>query len=369
VIATPRAQKERLIRRRADPYIRVPLAILAAIGLIFLLRSERAVLIPIVLSVLISYALEPIVRWLVLRRLPRLAAAILVMTAMLATIAILAYTLGDDALRLIERMPESVRQIREQLVESSSGEGGLTDRLQRAIAAIREAAQAAREGGPTTRPAAPAAGESLFRTTTRMLTAASDAIVVLFLVFFLLLSGDLFRRKLLSIAGPQLSRRRAMLHLLRDIEMRMQRFFVVRVVTGIIVGIATWAGLQWLGFEHAPVWGLLAGVCNAIPYLGPLIVSAGLAVVALVQFGTVSMALYAAGLALVITSLEGWLLDPFLMGKAERMNAVAVLVGLVFWTSVWGAWGAFLAVPLLAIIKAISDHNRTLRPFGRLLGE
>jgi predicted PurR-regulated permease PerM len=92
-------------------------------------------------------------------------------------------------------------------------------------------------------------------------------------------------------------------------------------------------------------------------------------IVGLVQFGSAAMALAAAGVALVITSLEGWLLDPVLMGKAERMNSVAVLVGLVFWTSVWGAWGAFLAVPMLAIMKAVCDHNAQLRPIAKLLSD
>jgi predicted PurR-regulated permease PerM len=347
--------------------LRLPLAIVGVVGLTFLLRSERDVFIPVVLSVLISYALAPAVGWLERKRVPRFAGSILVLSAVLGVLAVLVAAMADDVLRLLEQLPESVRQIREQVLEARGQPGSLTERAQRAIAAVREAAAAARAASPSAPTDLGVSGGALVRSTAAILGGASDAIIVLFLAFFLLWSGTLYRRKLLSIAGSRLSRRRATLRALVEIERRIQRFFVVRVITGVIVAIGTWAGLQWLGLEHAAVWGLVAGVCNAIPFLGPVIVSLALLIVGLVQFGSAAMALSAAGLALVITSLEGWLLDPVLMGKAERMNSVAVLVGLVFWTSVWGAWGAFLAVPMLAIMKAICDHNAQLRPISKLL--
>jgi predicted PurR-regulated permease PerM len=57
------------------------------------------------------------------------------------------------------------------------------------------------------------------------------------------------------------------------------------------------------------------------------------------------------------------------MGRAARMNPVAIFVGLLFWTWVWGAWGTVLAVPMLMMMKVISDHVEDLRPIGELLGE
>jgi predicted PurR-regulated permease PerM len=357
----------------ADPAsglaLRLPLAILGVAGLTFLLRSERAVFIPIVVSVLISYALAPVVEWLGRRHVPRLAGALIIMTVVLGALASLAALVADDALTLLEQLPESVRQIREQFLDTRAEGGGLTERLQRAVTAIREAAAAAREAGAGGSAAPATPGDSVFHNPAIILSRASDVVVVLFLVLFLLWSGDLYRRKLLAIAGTRLSWRRATLRTLVEIESGIRRFLVVRIVTGAIVAVATWAGLQWIGLEHAAVWGLVAGTLNAIPYLGPVIVTLALLVVGLVQFGSPTMALAAAGVALVVTSLEGWLLDPLLMGKAERMNSVAILVGLVYWTAVWGAWGAFLAVPMMAILKTICDHNAELKPIGKLLGE
>jgi predicted PurR-regulated permease PerM len=102
-----------------------------------------------------------------------------------------------------------------------------------------------------------------------------------------------------------------------------------------------------MGVEHAATWGLLAGVFHSN--------------------GDVTQGLQMAAAALVITSLEGWLLTPALMGKAERMSPLAVFLGLLLFTWVWGGWGTLLAVPMLVVIKSIADYVDRLRPVGRLM--
>jgi predicted PurR-regulated permease PerM len=141
----------------------------------------------------------------------------------------------------------------------------------------------------------------------------------------------------------------------------------VLLVTAIVVAAATWLVLAWMQVEHAIMWGILAGVFNSIPYFGPVVVSGGLFAVGLIQEGGFNQAIQMAGAAMVITSLEGWLLTPALMGKAERMSALAVFLGLLLWTWVWGAWGTILAVPMLVMIKSVADHVDRLKPVGRLM--
>jgi len=117
------------------------------------------------------------------------------------------------------------------------------------------------------------------------------------------------------------------------------------------------------------LWGLLAGIFNSIPYYGPLLVTGGLAIVGFLQFGTIGMTMAVAGVSLLITTLEGLLLMPTLMGRAASMNQVAVFAGLLFWTWAWGIWGLLLAVPMMMVIKVICDHVEPLQPVGHLLGE
>jgi len=117
------------------------------------------------------------------------------------------------------------------------------------------------------------------------------------------------------------------------------------------------------------VWAILAGVFNTIPYFGPVIVAAGTAVIAFLQFGTIAMTVYVSGISLAITSIEGWLLSPWLTSRTARTNEVAVFVGLIFWGFVWGVWGTLLAVPMMVVVKAYCDRIDDLKPVGELLGE
>ena len=108
---------------------------------------------------------------------------------------------------------------------------------------------------------------------------------------------------------------------------------------------------------------------NTLPYFGPLLATLGLAGVALLQFESLSMVAWVAGSALLITSLEGYLLTPVLQGRAAQMNQVAVFVGILFWSWMWGPIGLLLAVPLTMIIKVVCDHVEGFQPVGRLMGE
>jgi predicted PurR-regulated permease PerM len=194
-------------------------------------------------------------------------------------------------------------------------------------------------------------------------------VLILFLTYFLLASGDLYRRKLVRIAGPSLTHKKITVQILSEIDRQIERFLLVQVFTSVIVAVASWLAFRALGLQQAGLWGLLAGIFNSIPYFGPVLVTAATATVAFLQFGNVQMPMLVGGAALAITSLEGMLLTPWLTSRAARMNAVAVFVGLLFWGWLWSVWGMLLAVPMLMVVKAISDHVEDLKPISELLGD
>jgi predicted PurR-regulated permease PerM len=122
----------------------------------------------------------------------------------------------------------------------------------------------------------------------------------------------------------------------------------------------------WFGLQQFVIWGLLAGIFNSIPYLGPILVTGGLGLVAFIQFDDVPKTLTNGAVAFAITSVEGFLLTPALMSRAARINSAAIFTGLLFWSWVWGVWGTILAVPMLMMIKAVCDHIEDLQPIGEL---
>jgi predicted PurR-regulated permease PerM len=302
------------------------------------LRTARELLIPIVIAVLMSYALEPLVVRLQRAHIPRMIGAGLLLLLLVGGAAWGAYALRDEAMEATKALPEAARRATEWL------------------------------GGGTSAPqeAAPS-GPMIQRGISWILSGAFHFTVVVFLIYFLLISGDHFKRRFLELAGRRLESRRITVDVLNDINEQIQRYLLVLAVTSAIVAVATWAMLLAMNVRQAAIWSVLAGVFNSIPYFGPVIISGGLFVVGFLQFGDPIAALKIPAAALAITSLEGWLLTPVLLGKAERMHVLVVFVGVLVWTWLWGAWGTVLAVPMLAVIKAICDHVEAFKPISRLI--
>jgi predicted PurR-regulated permease PerM len=352
------------------------LTVLAVIVIVLALQYAQAMLIPIVLGVLISYALEPPVAGLTRLRIPRPLAAAIVLIAVVGAGGRLLYGLRSEASAIVEQLPQAARRLR-QTLESGAPRTSAIQQVQKAANELERAATAA---APP--PAEPSGvqrvqvesppfkvGNYLVWGSLGLATALGQFVLVLFLVYFLLASGDLYRRKLVKIAGPSLTEKKITLQILSEIDRQIEAFLLVQALTSTIVAVATWLAFRWIGLEQAAVWGIAAGVLNSIPYFGPVVVTGGTAVVALLQFGTIRMAVIVGGVALVITSLEGLLLTPYLTSRAARMNAVAIFVGLLFWGWVWDGWGLLLAVPMLMVIKAICDHVEDFKNVGELIGE
>jgi len=354
------------------------LALLTVLAVIFVLHWAKAIFIPLMLSVMISYALSPPVNLMQKWRIPRAVGAAVLLLGIVGGSGSMVYSLSDDAARLIETLPDAVQKIRlARLKERRMSEGTL-ENVQKTATQLEQVAS--ETGAPA--PAAPRGvtrvqienhklnvKDYLWMGTKGAVEFTGQLTMVLFLAYFMLVSGDTFRRKLVKISGPTLSKKKITLRVLDEITDQIQRYLLVQIFVSILVGVVTWLVFLWIGLEHAAIWGIAAGVFNAIPYLGPVIVTGGTALVAFLQFGTIGMVLLVAGSSLVITSLEGYLLTPWLIGRASRMNAVVVFIGVLFWGWLWGVWGLLLGVPIIMIIKAICDRVEDLRPIGELLGD
>jgi predicted PurR-regulated permease PerM len=367
----------------ADAHLNVRSVALTVIAIavgMYTLQWAQEVFIPIVLSVLVSYALEPVVLWMMRLRLPRIVASGAVVALLTGALGYTAYSLSDDAAAIVAQLPDAAQKLR-QTLRQEGGANGAIESVKQAAEELQKTADEATAA--TTSPAARRGGvqrvqieepvinvrEYLSWGSASLLAFGGQAILIIFFVFFLLASGDMFKRKLVRVVGPSLEKKKITVQILDDINTQIERFLLVRVITSVVVGVATWIAFRIVGLEQAGVWGLTAGIFNSIPYFGPVIVAAGTSVIAYLQFGTISMALFVSGISLVITSLEGWILTPWLTSRTARTNEVAVFVGLIFWGFVWGIWGTLLAVPMLVALKACCDRIEDLKPVGEMLGD
>jgi predicted PurR-regulated permease PerM len=339
---------------------------------ILLLQFMQPVLIPLVLGALLFYALDPAVDWFERHHLPRAIGAGLMLLVVLATCGALAYSLQGQALTVIDELPEGARKLAASVRRTPGAAPDAIEKVQQAADALQSA----------DKPVPPPKGvlrvrveEEGFRASSfvwsssiGLMSAANQLVMIVLLTYFMLLSDQLFKRKLVEMVGT-ISQKKTTVLVLEDIAGSIESFIKIQLISSTAVALVTWGALWALGLEQAALWGLLAGVFNSIPYYGPLLVTAGLSIVAYLQFGTISMTTVVAGVSLLITTLEGFLLTPLLMGRASSMNQVAIFAGLLFWSWVWGVWGILLAVPMMMVIKAICDHVEPLQPVGHLLGD
>jgi predicted PurR-regulated permease PerM len=353
------------------------LTVLAVLAVILVLRYAQAVIIPIVLGTLASYALEPLVARLAKMHIPRPIGAALVLIAVVAATGTVLYQLRTQVYAVVDELPQAARRLRSTLENDRARRNTTIERVQKAADEIQKTADAAAPAAPTrngiTRVqvvTAPTTISDYFVWGSLGVVAVlGQLVLILFLTYFLLSAGDLFRRKIVRIAGPSLTEKKVTLQILEEIDRQIAKYLIVQVFTSVVVGVVTWLAFLWIGVEQAAVWGFFAGLFNSVPYIGPLIVTSGLAVVTYLQFGTLEMVATAAGIAFLITSLEGFLLTPWLTSRAARMNASAVFIGLIFWSWIWEVWGFLLAVPMLMTLKAVCDRVEDLKPVGELLGD
>jgi predicted PurR-regulated permease PerM len=120
--------------------------------------------------------------------------------------------------------------------------------------------------------------------------------------------------------------------------------------------------------DEALALGLVAGVLNVVPFVGPAIAIAICAAAAIIQFHSGTMAAAALGVSGLVAALEGNLITPWLTSRAAELNTVAVFVSVMFWGWMWDVWGLALAIPIMVAIKAAADHIEPLQPLGEMLG-
>jgi len=354
----------------------VSLGILAILAGVFVLQWARAVLIPIMLSVLFSYAFSPLVNWLEHRHVPRWLSAAVLLLGMLGVVGSGAYLLRMQATQLIEALPAAAQKLGQALKSGGGKSGSALETVQKAAAQIE---QATRESAAVTGPNRGATRvvveaprfnvkDYLWTGTLGLFALIGQTAVVVFLTYFLMLSGDTFRRKLVKLAGPSLSKKKITLQALHEIAGQIQRYLQVQLLTSALVGVLTGVALGFLGLENAAAWAVVAGVLNLVPYIGSLITAAASALVAFLQFGSVNMALAVGGASVLIHTLVGNLLTPWLTSRASRLSPVAVFIGLLAWGWLWGVWGLLLGIPILMIVKSVCDRVEDLKPIGEFLG-
>jgi predicted PurR-regulated permease PerM len=348
------------------------LAIIATVALLFAINSAEKFLVPLLFGIFIAYTLNPVVVWLERIRIPRLIGASLIMLVLLGGMAGAARTLTTEFMSITQSIPEMAHKLSRQLIRNQSNQPGAIQRMQAAATEIASATSGEKARPPVAAPVvSPASRVSDLLVAGSMGAAGflGEAVVVMFLIFFLLLSGDTFKRKLVKLTGPSLSNKKITVHILDDINTSIQKYMFMLLVTNSLLSALMWVAFRMIGLENAGAWAVGAGLLHVIPYFGPLLITVGTGLAAFMQFETVGMALLAAVTSLTIATLVGTFVTTWMTGRIAKMNATAVFISLLFWGWMWGVWGMLLGVPIVVIIRVVSEHVEGWEPVAELLGD
>jgi predicted PurR-regulated permease PerM len=332
---------------------------LLALGILAGCYAAAEIVLPIVLAFVLNLVLQPGMRGCERLHIPRTAAALLIIALLLGALVGFGTALSAPAADWAQKLPTGIPKLQERLRF-----------LHRPVAAIEKFTQQV-EGFTQSGPGQPMAvrvqGQGLpnliFNGTRSFATGMLETILVL---FFLLVSGDLFRRRLVEIL-PRFRDKRQVVDISQQIERDVSAYLVTITMMNFVVGVATGSVMFFCGIADPVLWGMLAFLLNYIPILGPLLGIVTFLLVGLLSIDTLWFAFVPAGLYLAIHLVEGETVTPMLLARRFTINPVLVILGLLFWYWMWGVPGAVLATPMLAITKIICDRIGPLQALGHFI--
>lgn len=192
-------------------------------------------------------------------------------------------------------------------------------------------------------------------------------VLIMFILLFLLLEGRMLTLRVVEIFGPSQEVQAKVVEALSEMAKSIRAYLVWRTIVNFGLGLVLALVFQAAGLHQAWTWGMLAAVLCYVPYIGTILASIPPVIDAFVNVDPRA----ALGILLfyvIVVTVEGYLIVPVVMGRSMNLNATTVILSCLFWDLVWGTPGLFLAMPLMAGIKAVCMYVPGWRPIANLMG-
>jgi predicted PurR-regulated permease PerM len=339
---------------------------LAATGLFVIalgavLYLGRAVFLPLTLALMLSFVFNPLVRLLHRIHVPKELASALVVLGLVGGIGAAAVQLSAPASDWATRLPQTlltiehkVQPLRRPVDEANK----LAARVER-LTDMDGRSPGVREVKLQETGLAANALE-----TAGML--AAQAGVVVFALYFLLIWGDRLLERVICLV-PEINDRERASQVIRHIERRMSLYLGTVTFIYACLGAAVGTAVHFLGLPNPVLWGVVAACLHFIPYVGSAVGIGVVGLASLASFPDLKDALLPPLAYLVLTTVEGNVISPIILGRTFALSPLVIFAWLVFWGWLWGIFGAVIAVPLLMLIKITCEQSRALSPIAAFL--
>jgi predicted PurR-regulated permease PerM len=330
------------------------LAVLAAVYV------ASPIILPVVLAFVLQLILQPAVHLLERVHLPRAIGALFAILLVVGALVGFVAALSVPAATWAEKLPEGIPRLEAHMVVLKRP----IEVLQKAIQQAEHVADAPGKKDSTisVRPDLGLTGV-LFAGTRAVLDGLFTTVLVL---YFLLVAGEIFLRRIVEVL-PNFGDKRQAVDISQQIEADISAYLVTITAMNAAVGVATAVAMYLCGLGDPLLWGAAAFLLNYVPILGPLFGAVIFLLAGMLSFDSLWWALLPPALYFGIHLAEGETLTPMLLARRFTLNPVLVILSLVFWFWMWGVPGAILAVPMLAILKIVSDRVRPLKALGHVL--
>jgi predicted PurR-regulated permease PerM len=315
------------------------------------------ILIPLVFSALLSFAVYPIVARLERWHIPRVIAILVTLLLIIGLLSAMLFLIGIQISSFTQDIPNITQKFNNVLIFvqdylASKVKIKADKQLNLLLDSVSQLFST---------------GADIISTTISTTSSILFYLVLMpIYMFFMLYYNELFRNFIIDLAPEHQKELSA--SIVGNIKNVVQNY-----VGGMVMVIAIVATLNTLGFwlidiQYAIFFGFLISLLAIIPYFGILI---GSAIAILYTFLTTDSLWYPAGVLLItacVQFLEGNFITPFVMGSQIQVNPLVLMVMLLFGNFLWGPAGMILSVPMVAITKMVCDNIDSLKPFGRVLG-
>jgi predicted PurR-regulated permease PerM len=374
--------------------------VVAALAIVVGLWWGRSFLIPITAGLMLALLVTPLTGLLTRIFRIRIIASVLTLVIVLAVIGLAGFAFGDQLARVAGRAPDMISLVAQQVSDTDPGTDSIARRARDAFQELDRAAD--RLSGskplllPTTRSRSAAAKQadaaasaaaaanvgppvSISQTATvalrdsavsgssALLKLASDLIIVFFTAFFVLAGDGPMVERFLDLWGAKPELRDRAEHAMLECVRQIRIYGGVLLVTNTMMGLAVWGVFAAADLPDAGGWGVTAAVLHVVPYLGMAVLTGLGAAETFLRYGTIGAAMSMALFVVVLSTLIGTLVTAWMQGRAAKMNAAAVFIGVVFWGSLWGAWGLLLGPALVVLMKVVAEHTKSGQRFANLM--
>ncbi|HXZ07788.1 MAG TPA: AI-2E family transporter [Paraburkholderia sp.] len=348
------------------------------------LYFARAVLIPITLSVLLSFLLAPLVnalRRLRMGQLPSIFIAVLFALTVLLGVGAL---IGAQIVQLASDLPqyqEAIERKIETVQEKTVGRADVL--LSRAATTLQRVApsrpmaprptgRAARNAPPVPTPVevhepAPTPMQLAQRAFSPAIAPLETTFIVLVVTIFILLQREDLRDRLISLFGSRDLHRTTTA--INDAAVRLSRYFLAQLGLNLSVGAVIAVGLALLGVPGALLFGVMAALLRFVPYIGIWIAAVLAVCLAAAIQPQWTMAVWTLVLFVVVDIAAGQIVEPLLYGHRSGLSPLAVIVAAIFWSWLWGPVGLVLSTPLTLCVVTLGRYADRLNFLTVLLGD